>query len=674
MPSKLSLLLFAAAPTVAVLTVAPPALAADADIHLSSIGYLPARVKRATVVGSAQDFSVVRDDDGSIALAGTAEAPLADTDTGQTVVVADFTSVTDPGTYHLEVAGIGRSVSFAIDPDVYQNAFVTSMLGFYGWRCGTDVAFDYQGVHYGYPACHLQDAHTDALGVAGMRDGTGGWHDAGDYGKYTVNSALAAGVMLAAWEDFGPELASVALQIPETGGALPDYLVEVEWELRWLLKMQYSATDGRVAHKITEASHPGFIMPADDTGTRSFVPFGTGATADFVAVLAKAARVYRQYDPAFADQCLAAARVSYDYLTQNPANAVPDETGFISPQYASSDEDDRVWAAAEMWATTGDAAALSDAETRIAALTAPIVSSDFDWPNLKNLGLFVYLASPQPGRNADVVAQVTQAVADAANTLVATHALGGYGRALGNYYWGANGSQARTCMVLQAANRLSPKAEYLDTCADQLAYLFGRNGYGRSQVTGLGVNPPLHIHHRPSAADGIDPPYPGLLVGGGWVYRAQASASIPDACALPAGLCWVDEQANYEVNEVAINWNAALVYALASFLGGGPPAPSGAGTAGAPGTAGMSGASSGGSDQTSSGSHHGSKSGCGCRAPGSSSLGSWWLGVVPLALAAWRRRSRLRAPGSGRKRARRSSGPRSRPSSVHTDSTRTVGK
>ena len=63
-------------------------------------------------------------------------------------------------------------------------------------------------------------------------------------------------------------------------------------------------------------------------------------------------------------------------------------------------------------------------------------------------------------------------------------------------------------MLLQVANRLSPKADYLDTCVDQISWIFGRNYYNRSQVTGIGVNPPMHPHHRPSQSDGIDSPWP----------------------------------------------------------------------------------------------------------------------------------------------------------------------
>jgi endoglucanase len=64
-------------------------------------------------------------------------------------------------------------------------------------------------------------------------------------------------------------------------------------------------------------------------------------------------------------------------------------------------------------------------------------------------------------------------------------------------------------------------------------------------VTGLGANPPKHPHDRRG-----EPAWPGYLVGGAW----------------PDGRSWVDEMGSYERNEIAINWNAALIYALAAFV------------------------------------------------------------------------------------------------------------
>ena len=94
----------------------------------------------------------------------------------------------------------------------------------------------------------------------------------------------------------------------------------------------------------------------------------------------------------------------------------------------------------------------------------------------------------------------------AADAVTTAHDASRYGRGVANYYWGSNGSVARTAMLLAVANRLSGEARYLDVAADQLAVLFGRNHYNRSQVTGLGIDPPLHPHHRPSAADAIASP------------------------------------------------------------------------------------------------------------------------------------------------------------------------
>ena len=527
-----------------------PTAAADADVRVSSVGYLPGRSKLATVTVAATTFHVLRDADGSVAFEGTVAGPSITPDTGATVWLADFSSLVESGRFHLQVDGVGRTASFPIDDDVYREPLRLAMIGMYGQRCNTPVSIEYGGQTWEHRACHMNDGLADYIGGAqrDQRDGRKGWHDAGDYGKYTVNAGITLGSMLAAWEEYGDALSGLALPIPEGGDAVPDYLDEIRWELEWLLTMQYSVGDGRVSHKLTSLAFDGFEMPEADHLPRYFVPWGSAATADFVAMMAKAARIYRPYDVAFADHCLAAARVSYAFLTANPANQAANQSGFSTGGYTTGDGDDRLWAAAEMWETTGDPAALADFEARAEGQN-PQVDSDFDWSNVKNLGMLLYLQSRRDGRNSTLVNAIRASLLEAAATLVSARNSNGYGRALTRYYWGSNGSVARTCMVLQAANRVAPDAAYLDTCTDQLGWLFGRNQYNRSQVTGLGIDPPLHPHHRPSGADGIAPPWPGLLVGGG-----------------DKATDWVDVQEDYRVNEVAINWNAALIYALAGFL------------------------------------------------------------------------------------------------------------
>lgn len=430
---------------------------------------------------------------------------------------------------------------------------MAAMLGYYGWRSGSAVEFTYNGDTFRQGPGHLQDGLLDYLGQPGVtRDGSHGWYDAGDYGKYTVNGSFALGMVLQAWESYQPQLEQLVLPIPEQGGALPDYLDEMKWEFDWLFTMQYATSDARVSHKLTSLNFAAFIMPEADTTPTYYAPYSSAATADFVAAMALGSRVYRPYDATLADQMLSAANASYAWLKSNPSNVAADLSAFSTGAYQTQDSDDRLWAAAEMWETTGDAAALSDFETRAgtADSSGTLLDVEFDWGNLRNLGIYTYLRSTRNGTDASLVDKLRAALVAAADTLVSNRGKSGYGRAPTSYTWGGNGTVARVCMTLQVANQLSPNPVYLDTCADQVAQLYGRNYYNRSFVTGAGKDPPLYPHDRRSAADGITAPFPGLLVGG------------PN----PQATSWQDDQSDYTNNEVAINWNGALVYALAGFL------------------------------------------------------------------------------------------------------------
>ena len=61
---------------------------------------------------------------------------------------------------------------------------------------------------------------------------------------------------------------------------------------------------------------------------------------------------------------------------------------------------------------------------------------------------------------------------------------------------------------------------------------------------------PMNPHDRRSSGDKVEDPWPGYLVGG------------PH----PKATGWHDDKGDFKTNEIAINWNAALVYALAAFL------------------------------------------------------------------------------------------------------------
>ena len=79
---------------------------------------------------------------------------------------------------------------------------------------------------------------TPARASTGERDNIGGWHDAGDYGRYMVTTGISAGTLLWTWEIYGKKIENISLRIPESGNGTPDILNEARWGLEWMLKMQ----------------------------------------------------------------------------------------------------------------------------------------------------------------------------------------------------------------------------------------------------------------------------------------------------------------------------------------------------------------------------------------------------------------------------------------------------
>jgi endoglucanase len=543
-------MLCAAMHLLTILFAVPSVLAADWPIQLNSLGFLPDVPKKASIAAACTEFAVRNATDDKIVFKGSVRGPLHQDDIHQDVWIADFSEVTRTGRYYLDVGGVGRSFDFRIGTDVYADAFYTVMRGFYLWRCGTAVEGVHNGICYAHGACHLDDGWQDYVGTKDTRrDGTGGWHDAGDYGKYTVNAGVTMGALFLAWDHFQDRIKAVDLKLPETATGYPDFLKELKWETDWLLKMQYPDGSGRVSHKLTRLRFSGFIMPETDKEKRYFTEWGSAATADFAAIMAMAARYFKPYDADYAKTCLDAALESYAFLSANPESKRPDLKDFSTGSYRTDDPDDRLWAAAEIWQTTGDPNVLRDFENRAGSFVR-LVEANWDWSTVANLGMLTYVTSDRVGRNERLVQDIRSALFETADGIVQKAAEDVYARPMGNrYYWGCNGTVARQTLLLMTAYRLNPKPAYRHASLDAVSHLFGRNYYGRSFVTGLGFLPPLHPHDRRSAADGVDAPWPGYLVGGG-----------------ETATDWKDEQEDARTNEIAINWQAALVYALASFL------------------------------------------------------------------------------------------------------------
>jgi len=134
---------------------------------------------------------------------------------------------------------------------------------------------------------------------------------------------------------------------------------------------------------------------------------------------------------------------------------------------------------------------------------------------------------------------------------------------LEDYGGASNSIVANHSLLLLIANQFEPDRSYTNCALNDLHYLLGRNCLGISWVTQLGSRPLQHPHHRPSVADNIVAPWPGLLSNG-----PNTDPADPITKALPRQApmrMYVDDERAYSSNEPIISCNAPLVFILATL-------------------------------------------------------------------------------------------------------------
>ncbi len=574
--------------------------AAVPPVQVDQTGYAPAGTKWVAVAASAPGFEVVRTADGTVAFSG----PLtlrrsADPASGDTVYEGDFSPLTAVGSYRIHVAGVGDSPPFVIHPGVADDLYRKALKGLTYQRCGAAVSPTVGGA-WTHDACHDEGAGIASWDWAttggtpgGYRNTVGGWHDAGDYGKYSTNNAYTVGILLQAYERFPDRYVFDDCGIPESGNGVPDLLDETRWSLEWMLAMEDPG--GGVRHRESIANYAGDYLPEADPVTRYYTSVSSDATAAQCAALALAARVYAGVDPAFAAACSTAAAGSWSWLQLHPAR-VPaggfqNLYGHTGATYVSgSDVSHRTWAAAEMFRLTGDAAARDYVDAHWGdGRTFNGVWYPDSWGDLANLAAFAYRDAP--GATPAVVSgnwwSIENSTLSSAAVWEGRIAADGYGCAAtpGDYYWGFTGVVLRYAWTLVEAWRYSGDAACLEAARDQLRYVMGRNPLGKVYATGFGTRPVLHSHGAWNLAGGFTAvedslchPIPYQLVGG------PNSADNGDLSPYP-GRCYEDIadpdyyfKGNYTLNETSINIQASLIV-LAGFFGtggtavGSPPGP-----------------------------------------------------------------------------------------------------
>lgn len=542
-------------------------LTPNASIRINQIGYLPLSVKKAVVVASTSDkFSLV-DTAGNIVFSG----PLEDKGTwdlsDEAVKIADFSSFSTMGVFHIYVEGMGVSYPFQIEKNLFGNAYNASLKAFYLQRASTAIEEKYAGV-YSHPLAHPDDKcayHPSSGKKSGFMSSPKGWYDAGDYNKYIVNAGVTVSTLLAFYENYPAFAPDNFLNIPESGNGVSDLLDEVKYELDWAETMQDA--DGGVFFKLTSLSFSGFIRPEEDLMERFVVGKSTTSSLNFAAMFAQASRIWKSIDPALAENYLAKAKSAWTWAVKNPAIEFRNPDGVTTGGYGHSDfKGDFYWAAAELYTTTGDAEYYDFLKAN--PVDFSFVPSE-NWRNyLKNLG---YYALVLPASNLPEAEKLTikNAILAEADVQLANLEKCPYRQPLSTFEWGSNSDVLDLGIIFAQAWNLTKDRKYLDAAIETTDYIFGKNAIGISFVTGFGSAYTMFPHHRLSASDSIDEPIPGWVAGGpnGNLNDAVSErnpSGVKYNSLKPAG-AYMDLLASYASNEIAINWNAPLVY-MTGFL------------------------------------------------------------------------------------------------------------
>lgn len=279
------------------------------NIFVNQLGYITESTKVA--VFYAQElpgtFRVIQKDSGECVFTGYLEEKGDAGGTQECAGYGDFSEVQAPGVYYIEAPMIGRSYSFRIGDDLYDQVFMEACKQYYYNRCGMTLSSEYAG-EMAHNACHTGKALLREDSSVSI-DVSGGWHQDERGSKMVEPAAKSIAMMLLAYELYGDSFTDY-MGIPESENGIPDLLDEIRYEVEWLLKMQDPAT-GAVYSGVTiyeqGAGRSGaYVEPADLETARAFA-----------MVLAKFSYLYQHYDTAYATECLKAADRAWKYARLN---------------------------------------------------------------------------------------------------------------------------------------------------------------------------------------------------------------------------------------------------------------------------------------------------------------------------------------------------------------------
>jgi len=568
-------------------------------IRVNQLGYYPNATKKATLRVSGSQTSPIewqlKNSEGTVVTSGTIKPFGLDNSSNETVHIIDFSHYTTPGKDYQLFANYETSFPFDIGTDIYSQMKYDALKYFYHARSGIEIKMPYcVDSKWARPAGHTDDVAVLAEGKdyngPSTINGTGGWYDAGDHGKYVANGGFALWILQNLYEHskskgIDDTFGDNKLNIPESDNSINDLLDETRWEMEWMLNMQIPEgfeRAGMAVHKLADEKWTSLATrPDEDTQKRVYYPPSTAATLNLAACAAQASRIWKDIDEEFSQRCLTASQIAYKAAKENPAIFVPYGIEVGSSTYGDNYvEDDFYWAACELYVTTGEEEYLVDLKGYKDSLKMPVTLTGeykgwagcFDRCSTGGLGTLTLALHKK-----DEFPEAVDSINSAADVFIEVQNKEGYGVPLSSvtieffgregsmeaYPYASNSYVINKALVMAYAYDFSNDTKYIDGLTESMDYLMGRNPLYKAYVTGYGENPVKNPHHRffcPQIDDTYPSVPPGFLVGG--PYSESQSIWPLAGCApsniTPPQICYIDNVEAWDVNEVNISFNAPL--------------------------------------------------------------------------------------------------------------------
>ena len=532
----------------------------DTSIFVNQIGYKTDGSKKAFVKNAEEGdsfFIAQAENPEKIVYKGKLPAPVKDEVSGESVSCADFSDFALEGTYCIftdeSQKQKAKSVNFKIGNGIFDDVYFSTLNYFYLSRCGQDI----ENEEWGHPACHTGIAKI--YGTELTKNVQGGWHDAGDYGRYVVAASKAVMDLLLAYECQNKNYSRF------------DILDEVRFELEWMLQMQRE--DGGVYHKISCYHFCPFILPQEEKDELVLAPVSTSATADFAGCLSFAYGFYKKVDSTFADKLLSAALKAQQYLDTHEDELYKNPPEITTGGYGDWNvRDERYFALCSLFASTGNKEYLNRAlEVKAQAKKMPddesclwkkAWSESFAWGCVAGYGSEILIKNENLIEDKKILAELKKDILAEVEAIYNVVKNASFETALKIVFWGSNGQACDLAHMLLLGYDITGEKKYYEAALSQFNYVMGCNPLDICYVTGYGTNTVINPHHRPSGALGKC--MPGMLSGGPCAGLVDEVAKKYLQGKAPLQ-CFIDIQGSYSTNEIAIYWNSPFVYLVAKL-------------------------------------------------------------------------------------------------------------